>query len=816
MMNQTERSDILSEMESFGWREYLICSSFNPKMKEGKLDKGFVHQYNWRDDNKRAMAYNDRATGFALVCGKGANVSVIDIDDPEVQHNKDLMAICDEASNCVVKTNKGFHYYFKYHPLLKQTQGDIGHQLDIRSEGGLIYCPPGQYRHPETKEVISYDWCIRPKHYGETGLRECPEEVIEFLRKLGGRRYIDEPEPEPEPENEVVPVAEDDYEYESTSDPMETNTDETLLIKLLNATHKKRFDHYRDWIKIMFICYNERIPLSALIEASKKSKFWEAGSPAWITNQFKTIKGRRKKPITQATLWMWLREDDYEAFKAMNHERNDFLKIVPLLNHNYCGQFFYGMFPDDYLTCEGVGWYSLDQETNIWKHYENTPPTMFNRVSNTLMRLVEDEMNAVAIRTAKKVVEAGGDATRLQQINTERNTIMKQLISTLKTLGTKEYVNGILRFLESVYYDEDLENKMNSNRNLLAFSCGTVYDLTKKEKRMIAPDDYISLTTGYEFPTKKNPEVRKLIEDTIYGMFENDEMKIYILRAIASCLFGENRFEQFLIWVGYGGNGKGLLRDMITSILGGYTGTAPGELLTNLSKAQDAPNPVLVNERYKRVLMTSEPEEGKKLNADLVKLMTGRDPITARGLYSKKMITCVPHYTPVISTNTLPSFNGTTAGIDRRVKIIRFPFQFVAKPVLPNERQGDITLKTRAKSDEWRDEFIQMLLEVQNEVIDMKSIPLPDWVRVANEEYLSDNNPVGSWLRDCFSFGGDERMSATEMYELYKDFAGEKGMGVHTQNMFGRVLTRELGRMGIEKVKSHGKIVYLGISEKKD
>jgi putative DNA primase/helicase len=799
-----DRVEILEEMTEMGWKPYLVCSSFEPKMKDGKMEKGFVHCYNWRDEKKRILRYDEEATGFALVCGKDSGVSVIDIDEPELVHNEEIIAICNEESNCYVKTRKGFHYYFKYNPILKQTQGDIGHGLDIRNDGGIIYCPPGEYRHPETKEIYSYDWIMRPKYLEEKELRECPESVIEILRRLGGRRYINEPEPEVL--NSVV-MMEDDLE-EETNDPEDdedemkgTNTDEAILIRLLNATHKKRFDHYGDWIKIMFICYNERIPLSALIEASKKSKFWKPSSPGWIAEQFKTIKSKKNKPITQASLWAWLRDDDYMTFKELQGSRNDFLKIVPMLNHNDCAKFFNGMYPDAYVNGDD-GWYSLDTKTNIWKHTDGIPSGLFNHIADTFLRLVCDEMEGLSRKISKY------DAKTLEEKEPDRKEKMKLLISTRIKLGSKDFTNGIIAFVRNLYYDCAIEEKMNNNRHLFAFQDGVCVDLTTGIKRNIEPEDYISLTCGYDYPKSKNVEVRAKINQTLWGLFENDEMPKYLLRSIANSLYGENRRELFYIMVGHGRNGKGLISDLISNVMGGYRGVAGGELLTNISKAQDAPSPVLVNERFKRVLMVSEPEDGKKLNVDLLKLMTGRDPITARGLYSKKMITCVPHYTPFISTNTLPSFNGTTAGIDLRVKTICFPLQFVDTPMLPMERQGDYRLKTLAKTEAWRDEFIQMLLEVNMEIKDLPCIPVPDWVRRANEEYMADMNPVGSWLRRRFTLGGDEIFTAADLYGMYRE-ESEEGM---SQQGFGRAITREMGRMGISRRRNNRGYYYSGLT----
>lgn len=809
-MSQSERNDILSDMISVGWKDYLVCSSFNPKMKDGKVDKNFVHLYNWRDIEKRKMGWNEKATGFALVCGKEANISVIDIDDPELEHNKELINMGYEDSNCVVKTNKGFHFYFQFNPLLKQTQGEKIHKLDIRSEGGMIYSPPGEYRHPETKKMIRYIWELRPKDLGEYKLRECSERIIEFLRKLGGTRYINDPKP-------IASGAGDDADEEEgneedeTTDPGEAFGVEcdSVLVKLLNMTSKKRFDHYGDWMKIAIICKNENIPIENLIEASRKSKFWKSESPSWITKQFKTIKGKRSKPITQATLWMWLREDNYEAFKTLNTERNDFLRIVPILNHNDCAKFFVGMFPDDYVYNDKLGWYVLNRETNIWESSDGIPGDLFNRVSDTMMRLMRDEIEGLSNRLNKNIEKYSADASKIEEVRKEHQSKMKLYISTLRVLGSKDFTNGIISFCKSLYHNADLEKLMNECRTLFAFKNGKCVELETGKVRDIQPDDYVSINCGYDYPEKRNQVIEKQIQKTINTMFEDEEMVDYLLNAFASCLYGNNRFEVFYFLYGYGANGKGVIGDLLKTTFGGYYCTAPGQLLTNVSKAQDAPNPVLVKNRHGRIMMTTEPEEGKKLNADLLKQLTGNDVVDARALH-KDIISCVPHYTPFIQTNTLPGFVGTTAGMDRRVRVIHFPFQFVSSPSLPNERKRDIKLKDIVKTKEWRDSFIMILLDKVKEINEMDNIHIPEKAKDAGAIYLSDNNPIGTWLKDNYKFGGGGRMKVKELVDDFRQ-ADIEGFGV---DKLLKILKRELLRIGCSQIKSHGTMMYVGIDRK--
>jgi phage/plasmid-associated DNA primase len=128
---------------------------------------------------------------------------------------------------------------------------------------------------------------------------------------------------------------------------------------------------------------------------------------------------------------------------------------------------------------------------------------------------------------------------------------------------------------------------------------------------------------------------------------------------------------------------------------------------------------------------------------------------------------------------------------------------------MPMERQGDYRLKSLAKTEEWRNEFIQMLLEVNMEIKDLPTIPVPEWVRAANEEYMADMNPVGTWLRMGFRFDGTTELAATDLYEMYK-IHNPEGM---SQTAFGKALTREMGRLGVSRKRKTAGIYYVGLVE---
>ncbi len=156
----------------------------------------------------------------------------------------------------------------------------------------------------------------------------------------------------------------------------------------------------------------------------------------------------------------------------------------------------------------------------------------------------------------------------------------------------------------------------------------------------------------------------------------------------------------------------------------------------------------------------------------------------------------------ILLCNDLPGPSSPDGGVMRRMKVVRFGYQFVAQPRLPHERLADPDLRQRLSSEACRDAFIRLLLGVwEREVRGEATLDPPESVTQAAREYLMDNDAVALWLAEYYEITHSEtdRISGNE---LYRTFAGETG-----SHMSARVFSIGLARAGLGKVKSHGAIV---------
>ena len=734
--------------------------------KKGEWKKVFGFRSQWEQTEKHD--YNKRVNGYAMLMGERHNMIAIDIDDPSLDCAQELMDLMTSC-NLVAKTNKGFHYVWKYDPRLKQTTGTDETKIDIRSDGGCIFCEPTLAKTPEGVVVAQYEWTKMP--FEDEELEEVPEEVIEYLTALD-ERYVGSSNTVEEEQEVEMPTG--DATTTTTTDTEPKNEEDyENIAKVVQALDKKRFATYDDWVKIGMVCYNERVPMSVW-ETATKEKYdrYGKGSKRVCAEKWASFAKEKGRKVMGATLWKWLKTDNPTAFWSLMEFRNDFWSLIALLNHKDIAKYFYNINPDAYLWEETMGWYSLTK-TNVWKHYDKSQPSGLKRhIADTMQDLAMDTKKA-ELATYQKKSATITDQEKQKELLKAHAQKIKQIHDAYKIFGSSDFCNGVISFLPSFFEKEDLTATMDMNRYIFAFTDGC-FDLNTCSFRMISPQDYISTTTGYPYPKKTNAPIRTAVKKFLFGLFENEEDEAYLCKVLASCLYGGNRWEEFYGFTGSGGNGKGVIADLLKTAFGDYYLSVDNTLFTKPLERKDQPIPALVEARCKRIMMTTEPESDDKLQGGLIKKISGGDIIEARTLNSKHIVKYVPQFKVILQMNNIPKMSKIDGGIERRMRIINFPFKFVSAETMTDthHRLGDPDVKEKhCKSDEWRDEFILMMSEVYKTIKDLKSLTPPRSVAEATGEYMDDNNPLKVWLNKHYDLTRLEtdQIGATELKRQYME-----------------------------------------------
>ena len=119
---------------------------------------------------------------------------------------------------------------------------------------------------------------------------------------------------------------------------------------------------------------------------------------------------------------------------------------------------------------------------------------------------------------------------------------------------------SIMKECAERFWDEELEDKLDSNPYLLGFQNG-VYDFKQKMFRDGIAEDYISLSTGtnyrpYDPNDKEQVKLKEELDDFFFKIFPNEELRRYMWDHAAAALIGINTHQSFNVYTGGGGNGK--------------------------------------------------------------------------------------------------------------------------------------------------------------------------------------------------------------------------------------------------------------------
>jgi len=547
-----------------------------------------------------------------------------------------------------------------------------------------------------------------------------------------------------------------------TNDPINSVMLEKLVMNIANDSC------YEQWIKLGMAIRSAGGSEDLFHKWSRQSDSYNERECSQKWDSFSD-----KSTLTAGSIFHWSKESDSIKHNeiVIENRKNTLWDLITLLNHNDVAKYFNSKYPDSYLWNETMGWFLLG-ENNVWFQSKTKVPCGLKKhVSDVMMEIVH-EAKTIELKEYSTKSTFETDPVQQTALTSIHNSKIKILNNAYRTLGSDSFCTGIIAFLPTYYEVRDLANKMNMNQNLFAFT-DKVYDLQAGKPRDINPKDYISITTGYSFPSKSRPEIREEISKLLYGLFERMTTKNYLLLVLASCFFGNNKFEEFYIFTGSGGNGKGVLNDFLRYVFGDYYISVDVSLFTKPVDKKDQPAPALVEAQYKRVMITTEPEKDDKLQVGLLKKISGNDIIEARTLHSNHIVRYVPQFKVIIQANSIPKLNKIDGGVSRRLRVIHFPFKFVQESMLgmnPNNRLGDTDVKDKkCRSVEWRDEFCLMLLEEYEKVKKMQTLEQPTEVLEATGEYMDDNDPVKRWLEAKYNITKNEK-DAINSSELKQAF----------------------------------------------
>ncbi len=278
----------------------------------------------------------------------------------------------------------------------------------------------------------------------------------------------------------------------------------------------------------------------------------------------------------------------------------------------------------------------------------------------------------------------------------------------------------------------------------------------------------------------------------------NDELIEFIRRAVGYSLTGVISEQCLFFLHGKGRNGKSTFISALSGILGSYGKRTPSDTLM-LKQVGGVTND-LARLAGARLVVAAELAEGRRLNENLVKDMTGGDKITARYLFHESF-EFYPQYHLWMYGNHKPTITGTDEGIWRRIRLI--PFDVT---IPEGEVDKELPHKLEIEYPGILAWAVQGCLEWQR-----SGLPAPEAVARATREYREEMDILGAFIAERCIRLSTAQVTKIALYNAYAEWCKAGGLNALPEFVFKRKLKEDLGLVPDGREGGTGRALYQGI-----
>lgn len=300
----------------------------------------------------------------------------------------------------------------------------------------------------------------------------------------------------------------------------------------------------------------------------------------------------------------------------------------------------------------------------------------------------------------------------------------------------------------------------------------------------------------------------------IAGVIPDAEIRWYVQKVLGSALLGCPRDKILLELVGPKDSGKTILLKVLLEVFGDYACQAPPAvfLRRRVERDADGASPGLHMLKDRKLVVTSEPNEGQAFDGETVKSITGRERIVSRALHAMPM-EWVPRFLLVIACNSPVRVD--VADVAQIMRVVPIPFtQVFRRPdplrsetweSIPAAERADITLEDRIlnSSPEMTGVLNWLLAGLDGYV--REGVVEPVAISQARQGMVEGQSGTVAWLEDQLRSGlvvemppGAVKYAAIGVHELFDRYERDVGdVDAVSQRAFKKQISeRGLSRPG--------------------
>ncbi|HEV8177669.1 MAG TPA: phage/plasmid primase, P4 family [Gemmatimonadales bacterium] len=409
-------------------------------------------------------------------------------------------------------------------------------------------------------------------------------------------------------------------------------------------------------------------------------------------------------------------------------------------------------------------------------------------------RWARDEKHLV-IECAKATVR-GLYAEAAQEANPFKR---KEIAEWAQTSESANRIVAMVKLAESIPAIAITSQELDRDPWLLNCRNGVV-DLRTGARINHGPEQLLTLLCPVDYdPAARCPTFLRFLGELLDG---RQELVDYFQRWLGYSLTGDTSEQQLLFCHGLGGNGKSTLFDLIRKLLGDYAMTAPPGLLLEQRNEQ---HPTRIAALMgKRLVISVEVGQGKRLAEELVKQLTGETTQSGRFM-RQDFFEFDSRFKLFLAANYKPRIKGTDWAIWRRIPLLPFDVTFYEdKPPFKDKKLPEKLAAELPGVLAWA---IQGCMKWQAQWL---SAPKP--VKDATAAYRAEMDILGVFLADCCTLGEPLFAVAADLYDAYKEWCVGTGERVARAIDFGERLRERGFESDRETVNKKQVRVWRGLS----
>lgn len=306
---------------------------------------------------------------------------------------------------------------------------------------------------------------------------------------------------------------------------------------------------------------------------------------------------------------------------------------------------------------------------------------------------------------------------------------------------------------------------------------------------------------------------------TIEEICDGDkELAAFLKRSFGCAITGLSREQYIWVFTGPGRNGKGVLFNMISKVMGPYYHEINRGMILE-QRNEPAPN-AASEHKYslfrKRIIVGAETNQGQKIDAGAVKGLTGEDIINCRRNFMGE-INFLPTHNLFLHTNHIPYGLTKDFSLVKRLIRIEFPNMYVDDVEFEKKKNPPKADRFKQKNGELKEKLQEQLPGILRWLVEgcaewqERGLDPPQSIKDAVAKLQFEEDYIGRFLEDCLTLHKDQpdlRLSCKEMYTVFKWWRSENLDTQSNKIPAMKTINKEIRERG-HKVEGVGGVTYI-------